>query len=1000
MGGSCGVETDTSNNIPTVDAGRSFIIPRNTPFTLTATGTDADERDIPNLTFVWEQLNAGGTHFANPPYLDARDPPVTTRPLFRVFPPTPSPSRTFPSLTYILKNANVPPETVGGLQTAENLPNVSRALNFRCTVRDSRGGVNDDSVALIVIAGAGPFAVTQPNTTAVTWDSNSTQTVTWDVANTNNAPVSAADVKISLSTDGGNTFPTVLLASTPNDGSEEITVPETAFTDLARIKVEAVDNIFFDISDTDFTINPPPVTTGVIISEFRFRGPGGSGDEFVELYNTTNAPIDIGGWAIVAQTGVEAPEGKFIANAGARIPARGHILVVGLAYSLGPYTMFDDSLASGIVDGSGIALFSSRRTFTAATRLDAVGFTSATDPLYREGVGLTPNGGITTDGEYSFARRLVAGVPRDTGNNAADFDFVSTTGGTFSIKTSVLGAPGPENRHSPVAGGGIATSLIDPHQPESQPPNRVRTPCPSEGTCGANRQFGTLSIRRKFTNNTGTDVTHLRFRIIDITTRNNRTGAQADLRALSSGTFTYRVTGEMGTQTGQGTTLETPPDQPNGGGLNSSLTVIPPQRALAPGASINLQFLLGVERNGSDRFIVVVEALPSSTSSIPVDTSFNPGANGSVFTIAVQTNGSVLVGGNFTKLGGGTATTERNHIGRLFPDGTLDPDFDPRANGSVYAIAVQADRSILVGGNFTMLGGQPRNRIGRLRENGSLRSFDPGADGTVRTIIVEANQDILVGGAFTRLGGRTRNRIGRLKLENDRLDLDLSFDPGADGEVFTIAVQANRDILVGGQFSMLGGDPRWLIGRLRENGILDPNFDPGACCGPVRTIVVQVNQDILVGGAFTQLGGGGQGTRRRSRIGQLDRNGRLTNFDPGANRVVRAIVVQADGKILVGGGFQTLGGGGRGTTVRFFIGRLDPIDGGITNFNPGANDHIRTILVQANRDILVGGAFTWLGGGGTGTTMRNRIGRLTNTAAALQNPPRHQFYHPLVMQRR
>ena len=251
---SCAVLTPTGNNVPTVNAGAPYTIPKQTPFILTGAGSDADAGDVPNLTFVWEQLDSGGSLYANPPYGDQPgDPPSTTRPLFRTFPPTSDRSRTFPSLTYILNNANVPPATVGGFQTAENLPSVSRTMNFRCTVRDQRGGVNDSPVAISVDGNSGPFAVTFPNEGQTI---GGMQNVTWSVNGTNLAPVNVANVRISLSTDGGNTFPTVLLASTPNDGSSSVTLPNGILKSTARIKIEAIGNIFFDISDANFTITP------------------------------------------------------------------------------------------------------------------------------------------------------------------------------------------------------------------------------------------------------------------------------------------------------------------------------------------------------------------------------------------------------------------------------------------------------------------------------------------------------------------------------------------------------------------------------------------------------------------------------------------------------------------------------------------------------------------------------------------------------------------------
>lgn len=251
--GICATTSSTGNAVPTIDAGANYTIPSRTPFALTATGSDANPGDAANLTYVWEQYDVGGDTFGNPAYTDAGDPINTTRPIFRPYAPTTTPTRIFPSLTYILNNANIPPATSGGVQVAESLPQVSRTLNFRATIRDNRGGVNDDSMVVTVNGAAGPFAVTQPNA-AVTWNGGSSQTVTWDIAGTNLSPISCANIRITLSVDGGATFPYVLATSTPNDGSEAVAIPMGLNTSSARIKVESVGNIFFDISNVGFTI--------------------------------------------------------------------------------------------------------------------------------------------------------------------------------------------------------------------------------------------------------------------------------------------------------------------------------------------------------------------------------------------------------------------------------------------------------------------------------------------------------------------------------------------------------------------------------------------------------------------------------------------------------------------------------------------------------------------------------------------------------------------------
>jgi hypothetical protein len=233
----CPVATPTGNTPPVVDAGPSFTVPSRTPFTLTAVGSDGNGD---TLTYTWEEFDLGA---ASPPNSDNGD-----RPLFRSFPPTLSPARTFPKLSDILANT----VTLG-----ESLPLSARTMNFRVTVRDNRpggGGIANDAMTLSVRADSGPFLVTQPNT-PVSWAAGSVQMLTWDVANTDAAPVGCTSVRISLSLDGGQSFPIVLAASTPNDGSQAVILPASG-TIRARIKVEAIGNVFFDVSNANFTITP------------------------------------------------------------------------------------------------------------------------------------------------------------------------------------------------------------------------------------------------------------------------------------------------------------------------------------------------------------------------------------------------------------------------------------------------------------------------------------------------------------------------------------------------------------------------------------------------------------------------------------------------------------------------------------------------------------------------------------------------------------------------
>jgi hypothetical protein len=240
-GNSCAVTTSTGNTPPslTMPAG-GFTIPVQTPFELTASATDPNG-DL--LTYCWEQYNLGPATAAGDNNLTN---PSGTAPIFRSWSPTTDPTRVFPRISDLVNNTTV---------IGELLPTYTRDLTFRCTVRDNRaggGGVTDGQVAFEATSTAGPFIVTAPNT-AVTWTGNTTQNVTWNVANTTASPVSCSNVDIYLSTDGGFNYPTLLASGVPNNGSANITVPNISTTQ-ARVKVKASNNIFFDISNQNFTI--------------------------------------------------------------------------------------------------------------------------------------------------------------------------------------------------------------------------------------------------------------------------------------------------------------------------------------------------------------------------------------------------------------------------------------------------------------------------------------------------------------------------------------------------------------------------------------------------------------------------------------------------------------------------------------------------------------------------------------------------------------------------
>lgn len=242
----CQVNTATGNAVPTADAGLNYTIPKSTPFMLTGSGTDANNDA---LTYNWEQFDNAATSATGAS--SAASATRTSGPTFRSYNSSASPVRYFPNMSRVLAGATT---TAGAEITVEALPSVARTMNFRLTVRDNRAGGsanNSDDTVITVNGTAGPFSVSAPNT-AVSYAGGSTQTVTWVVGGTTANGVNCANVDILISTNGGTTWST-LLAATPNDGTQAVTIPNTPGT-TNRIMVKGTNHIFFDVSNTNFTI--------------------------------------------------------------------------------------------------------------------------------------------------------------------------------------------------------------------------------------------------------------------------------------------------------------------------------------------------------------------------------------------------------------------------------------------------------------------------------------------------------------------------------------------------------------------------------------------------------------------------------------------------------------------------------------------------------------------------------------------------------------------------
>jgi hypothetical protein len=388
----------------------------------------------------------------------------------------------------------------------------------------------------------------------------------------------------------------------------------------------------------------------ILISEVRTFGPGGAGDDFVEVYNNTGSPHTVtasdasAGYGLF-RLGASCADNPVLVGVipnGTVIPARGHYLLVGSQYSLSAAASGNLTLTSDLGEGANVGLFktSSVSNLSTGTRLDAVGFSPNTTgnncDLLREGGALPPvNPSATGLGQHSFYRSLCShvgaactvanpGFPSDRNDNASDFLFVDTgASDAAGAGQQRLGAPGPENMASARVYDQFGSVVLDASQGATAVPNRVRKLCGAAEECDPNRsQFGTLSLRKRITNSTGLTVTQLRVRIVELTTFPRLDPLSADIRPITSADVvvsgvmdptTCAANGTPATApcsvTVKGTTVQAP-TQALGGGYNTTMVVALPGGGLPSGGSVSLQFLLGIQQTGNFRFLLNVEALP------------------------------------------------------------------------------------------------------------------------------------------------------------------------------------------------------------------------------------------------------------------------------------------------------------------------------------------------------------------------------------------------------
>ncbi len=382
----------------------------------------------------------------------------------------------------------------------------------------------------------------------------------------------------------------------------------------------------------------------------------------------------------------------------------------------------------------------------------------------------------------------------------------------------------------------------------------------------------------------------------------------------------------------------------SGFGIVQGLVIDPAGRILVGGGFTDFN---GVASVG------VVRLLPTGA----VDPGFAPvsGANG-VRALARDVNGRILIGGVFTEVNG----APRSKIARLNEDGTIDPTFAPvsGADNTVLAIGVGSNNRPVLGGFFTQVDASARRGVARLAAAGTLdTTFDPGV-GTATSAIVTAEMidnfgRLVVAGDFTQVNGVPRSRLARVNPDGS---VDPSFNPGLgpNRDVFSIVLDNAGRILIGGNFLQYNGTARAFIARLRNDGTLDPAFNPGTGpSGPVRTLLIDPTDRILIGGEFTSFNG-----TPRGRIARLGADGALDGTfvtNGGPDGPVNTCALDSSGRVLVGGDFSRVDSVNRNGIARLLAtGAID------TTFDAGdaVRTSIRSILVDGVGRIVVGGSFS------------------------------------------
>jgi uncharacterized delta-60 repeat protein len=379
-----------------------------------------------------------------------------------------------------------------------------------------------------------------------------------------------------------------------------------------------------------------------------------------------------------------------------------------------------------------------------------------------------------------------------------------------------------------------------------------------------------------------------------------------------------------------------------------------------------------------------------------VDTSiFNLtglGVNGNVFCSKIQNDGKIVVGGDFTSFNG----IKRKRIMRLNSDGSLDTTFNTGsgADDFVESVALQSDGKVILGGYFKTYNGKKRTGLVRLNNNGSMDStFDSEPESpnfSVESVSVQQDGKIIIGGSFNAYKGIKVSNVARLQPDG-KIDTTFKMGSGIGGDlVWSTLILSNGKIILSGGFNSYNGVPRLNIARLNADGTLDDTFKPGSGTdGTILTTSVQNDGKVIIGGAFTLFNGSAA-----KNIARLNEDGSLDNtfsIGTGASGTIVSSAIQQDGKLFVGGIYTAY----NGTPINRFM-RLNT-DGTLDNtFLPGssAESTVWTIEIQMDGKIIIGGYFTSYNGTGRNCIARINGDKLTNVNEYASGPDVKVYPNP------